>query len=162
VRFTCDWLAATASSQACGFCSPYMGTSRQAYRRPDYLGVLVGRGSGSQRPRGNRSYFRTQTSMKISTFRPIARLMSTACRSGTFKRREPLKRLLSGVAYVSKSLGFLYSPKMAKALDRLVPGVDVVHTHLPFIYPTYAAAHAAFRHGKSLFYHQRAGLIPSA
>jgi len=49
---------------------------------------------------------------------------------------------------------------MAKALDRLVPGVDVVHTHLPFIYPTYAAAHAAFRHGKSLFYHQRGGFDP--
>ena len=77
-----------------------------------------------------------------------------------FKRREPLKRLFSRVAYVSKSLGFLYSPKMAKALDRLVPGVDVVHTHLPFVYPTYAAAHAAFRHGKSLFYHQRGGFDP--
>jgi glycosyltransferase involved in cell wall biosynthesis len=77
-----------------------------------------------------------------------------------FKRREPLKRLFPRVAYVSKSLGFLYTPKMARALDRMVPGVDVVHTHLPFIYPTYAAAHAAFRHGKPLFYHQRGGFDP--
>ncbi len=72
-----------------------------------------------------------------------------------FERQELLKRLFPRVAYFSKSLGFLYSSQMRRALDRVVPGVDIVHTHLPFIYPTYAAAHAAFRHKKPLFYHQR-------
>src|SRR5258708_5095273 len=42
----------------------------------------------------------------------------------------------------------------------MVPSVDVVHTHLPFIYPTYADAHEAFRYGKPLFYHQRGGFDP--
>jgi glycosyltransferase involved in cell wall biosynthesis len=49
---------------------------------------------------------------------------------------------------------------MAAALDSTVPSVDVVHTHLPFNYPTYAAAHAAFAHGKPLFYHQRGVFDP--
>jgi glycosyltransferase involved in cell wall biosynthesis len=44
---------------------------------------------------------------------------------------------------------------MAVELDRIVPTVDLVHTHLPFNYPCFAAARAAFRHGKPLFYHQR-------
>ncbi len=87
-------------------------------------------------------------------------LRQVAQSCGFCSRHEPLKRLFPRVAYVSKSLGFLYSPKMARALDRMVPGVDVVHTHLPFIYPTYAAAHAAFRHWKPLFYHQRGGFDP--
>ncbi|MGH9418989.1 MAG: glycosyltransferase, partial [Thermoanaerobaculia bacterium] len=35
------------------------------------------------------------------------------------------------------------------------PEVDVVHTHGPYVYPSYAAAHAAFRHRKPLVYSQR-------
>jgi len=77
-----------------------------------------------------------------------------------FERQEPLQRLFPHVGYLSKSLGFLYSPHMAKALERVVPTVDLVHTHLPFNYPTYAAAQAAFRHGKPLFYHQRGVFDP--
>lgn len=77
-----------------------------------------------------------------------------------FKRQEPLQQLFPGVAYLSKSMGFLYSPMMAKALDEIVPTVDLVHTHLPFNYPTYAAAHAALRHHKPLFYHQRGVFDP--
>lgn len=77
-----------------------------------------------------------------------------------FERQEPLQRLFPRIPYLSKSLGFLYSPHMARALERIVPTVDLVHTHLPFIYPTYAAAHAAFRHHKPLFYHQRGVFDP--
>jgi glycosyltransferase involved in cell wall biosynthesis len=77
-----------------------------------------------------------------------------------FKRWLPLRRFLPGVTYVSKSIGFLYSPHMAEVLNRTVPSVDVVHTHLPFNYPTYAAARAAFAHGKPLFYHQRGVFDP--
>jgi glycosyltransferase involved in cell wall biosynthesis len=46
-------------------------------------------------------------------------------------------------------------------LDKLVPIADLVHTHLPFNYPTYAAAQAAFRHRKPLFYHQRGVFDPA-
>src|SRR5215472_9005324 len=77
-----------------------------------------------------------------------------------FRRWQPLRRVLPGISYVSKSLGFLYCPHMATALDRIVPSVDAVHTHLPFNYPTYAAARAAFNHGKPLFYHQRGVFDP--
>lgn len=77
-----------------------------------------------------------------------------------YRRWQPLRRFFPGVTYLSKSIGFLYSPHMAEALDRVVPSVDVVHTHLPFNYPTYAAAHAAFAHGKPLFYHQRGVFDP--
>lgn len=72
-----------------------------------------------------------------------------------FRRQEPLQKLLPFIPYLSRSMGFLYSSEMRPALDRLVPGVDVVHTQGPFLYPTYAAARAAFRHGKPLVYSQR-------
>lgn len=77
-----------------------------------------------------------------------------------FKRETPLKKWLPFIPYVSKSMGYLYAPRMRSALDELVPNVDVVHTHLPFIYPTYAAAWAAFKYGKPLFYHQRGVFDP--
>src|SRR5581483_5365714 len=49
---------------------------------------------------------------------------------------------------------------MKRELARLVPQVDLVHTQLPFVYPTYAAANAARRCRKPLFYHQRGVLDP--
>jgi glycosyltransferase involved in cell wall biosynthesis len=77
-----------------------------------------------------------------------------------FEKEEPLQRLFPRVDYFSKSLGMLYAPKMSRELARKVPEVDLVHTHLPFIYPTYAAAKAAHRHRKPLFYHQRGVFDP--
>lgn len=77
-----------------------------------------------------------------------------------FRTEEPLKRYLPFVSYLSRSMGFLYAPGMRAELDRLVPRMDVVHTHMPFVYPTYAAARAALRHGKPLFYHQRGVFDP--
>lgn len=77
-----------------------------------------------------------------------------------FEKEEPLRRIFPRVEYLTKSLGTLYSPKMARELSIKVPGVDLVHTHLPFNYPTYAAAKAALRHRKPLFYHQRGVFDP--
>lgn len=71
------------------------------------------------------------------------------------RRTGRLKRWLPFLPYFTKASGYLYAAGMADQLDRLVPGVDVVHTHLPFVYPTYAAAKAAHRWRKPLFYHQR-------
>ncbi len=76
------------------------------------------------------------------------------------RRSQPLKKLLPHVGYFAKSMGFLYSPGLRRALDDAVPGADLVHTHLPFAYQTYAGAHAAFRHRKPFFYHQRGVLDP--
>ena len=77
-----------------------------------------------------------------------------------FRRSQPLKNLLPGVPYVSRAVGFLYCVDMRAELDRLAPALDVIHTHLPFCYPTYASAHAAFRYGVPFFYHQRGVLKP--
>jgi glycosyltransferase involved in cell wall biosynthesis len=77
-----------------------------------------------------------------------------------FRTVDYVKRWLPFVPYLSKSLGVLYTPAMAAALDRAVPGMDLVHTHLPFIYSTYAAARAAKKFNKPLFYHQRGVFDP--
>ena len=77
-----------------------------------------------------------------------------------FKRQEPIRKWIPFVPYLSRSIGFLYCPAMRAALDRVVPSVDLVDTHMPFVYPTYAAAHAAFRHRRPLFYHQRGNFNP--
>lgn len=77
-----------------------------------------------------------------------------------FRREELLQKYLPFVPYLSRSIGFLYCPAMKRALDTVMPAVDVVDTHMPFVYPTYAAAHAAFRHDRPLFYHQRGTLDP--
>lgn len=77
-----------------------------------------------------------------------------------FRRDDFIQRRLPFLGYLAKSIGFLYAPRMRRELDRVVPTVDVVHTHMPFIYPTYAASRAAIRHGKPLFYHQRGVFDP--
>lgn len=77
-----------------------------------------------------------------------------------FNREEPIKRWLPFIPYLSKSMGFLYAPAMSAQLDRIVPSVDVVHTHMPYVYPTFAAGKAAIRHQKPLFYHQRGVFDP--
>jgi len=77
-----------------------------------------------------------------------------------FRRREYLQRLVPFVPYLSKSMGYLYAPRMRAELDRLVPTMDLVHTHMPYVYPTAAAGRAAWRHQKPLFYHQRGVFAP--
>ena len=71
-----------------------------------------------------------------------------------------MKEWFSFIAYLAKSMGFLYTPAMRAQLDRIVPTVDVIHTHMPFVYPTYATARAAIKHRKPLFYHQRGVFDP--
>ncbi len=78
-----------------------------------------------------------------------------------FRRRAWLKKAFPWVPYLTKSMGFLYAAEMARRLEEHVPSVDAVHTHLPFVYPTWAAARAARRFGKPLFYHQRGVFDPA-
>src|SRR5262249_30829500 len=72
-----------------------------------------------------------------------------------FRREDPFKRWLPFFTYMSKSVGFLYAPEMGRHLNNITRKFDLVHTHLPFIYPTYAGARAANAFGKPLFYNQR-------
>lgn len=77
-----------------------------------------------------------------------------------FRRDDFIQNRIPFLPYLAKSIGFLYAPRMRGELDRVVPTVDIVHTHLPFVYPTYAASRAAIRHGKPMFYHQRGVFDP--
>lgn len=77
------------------------------------------------------------------------------------RRHEPIQKWLPFIPYLSRSIGFIYCPAMRGALDRVMPSVDVVDTHMPFVYPSYAAAHAAFRHRRPLVYHQRGNFDPA-
>lgn len=77
-----------------------------------------------------------------------------------FSRQEPLKRWFGRFKYVSQSIGTLYAPEMRAALDAIAPRVDLMHTHIPFVYPTLATARAARRHGLPFFYHQRGVFDP--
>lgn len=77
------------------------------------------------------------------------------------RRQEPFRRWLPFAPYLSRSIGFMYCPAMRGALERVMPSIDVVDTHMPFVYPSYAAAHAAFRHHRPLIYHQHGNFHPS-
>lgn len=78
-----------------------------------------------------------------------------------FKRKVIFGKLSSIIPYFSKSIGYLYVPKLKRNLIRVLPEIDIVHTHLPFVYPTFIAAKIARQFGKPLFYHQRGVLDPS-
>ena len=78
-----------------------------------------------------------------------------------FRRQELLKKVFPFVPYLSKSMGYLYAPAMATQLNKIVPPMDLVHVHLPFIYPTFAAARAARLHHKPFFYQQRGVFDPA-
>lgn len=78
-----------------------------------------------------------------------------------FQRKELLKRYLPNVKYLSQSIGTLYTPEMPAALAEIASKVDLMHTHMPFVYPTHATARAAFRARLPLFYHQRGVFDPA-
>lgn len=69
-------------------------------------------------------------------------------------------KILNFVPYISKSSGFVYAPEMKKFLRSNIQSFDLIHTHLPFIYPTYIASCFANKYNKPLFYHQRGVLDP--
>jgi glycosyltransferase involved in cell wall biosynthesis len=50
---------------------------------------------------------------------------------------------------------------MRRQLERTIGTFDLVHTHLPFVYPTLLAGRAAIRAGKPLFYSQRGVYDPA-
>jgi glycosyltransferase involved in cell wall biosynthesis len=77
-----------------------------------------------------------------------------------FRREEPVKRFLHFVPYLSRSMGVLYAPQMRREIDRQVPSQDVVHTQLPFAYPTWAVGAGARRWTRPLFYQQRGVFDP--
>ena len=78
-----------------------------------------------------------------------------------FRREEPLKRYLPSIKYLSQSIGYMYTPDLLGVLRPMLPSIDIVHTQMPFVYPTQAAARVALAQRKSLFYSQRGVFDPS-
>ncbi len=79
-----------------------------------------------------------------------------------FRPDRTLQRTLPFVPYLSQSSGFLYSPLMRAAIQKLMPGIDIVHTHAPFVYPVLAAGKAAIQHRKPLVLQARGAYNPEA
>jgi glycosyltransferase involved in cell wall biosynthesis len=105
--------------------------------------------------------FTTNSNLDEDLDVPTDRLLDVdGVRVRYFARQEPLKRWLPSVKYLSQSIGTLYTPEMPQALAEVAPRVDLMHTHIPFVYPTMATARAAFRYQRPLFYHQRGVLDP--
>ncbi len=78
-----------------------------------------------------------------------------------FRREEPLKRYLPGVKYLSQSIGYMYTPDLPPVLRSMLRTIDIVHTQMPFVYPTQAAARLAIANRIPLFYSQRGVFDPS-
>jgi glycosyltransferase involved in cell wall biosynthesis len=78
-----------------------------------------------------------------------------------FRREEPFKRYLPWLKYLSQSVGFMYTPDLLPALRAELGSIDVVHTQMPFVYPTQAAARMAIAQHIPLFYSQRGVFDPS-
>jgi glycosyltransferase involved in cell wall biosynthesis len=78
-----------------------------------------------------------------------------------FRREEPFKRYLPGIKYLSQSIGYLYTPDLIPVLRPLLPSIDIVHTQMPFVYPTQAAARLAIAQRTPLFYSQRGVFGPA-
>lgn len=77
-----------------------------------------------------------------------------------FRRVDPVRKYLRGIAYLGRSIGYLHTPAMPGALKRILGTVDLVHTQMPFVSPTRLAGLAAIRAGVPLFYHQRGVFDP--
>ena len=60
-----------------------------------------------------------------------------------FRRTEFLKRYFGYFPYLTGAAGFHYAPEMAANLKAILPQTDIVHTLMPFVYPTYVASRIA-------------------
>lgn len=78
-----------------------------------------------------------------------------------FRREEPLKRYVPWVKYLSQSIGYMYTPDLLGVLRPMLPTIDIIHTQMPFVYPTQAAARLAIAMRTPLFYSQRGVFDPS-
>jgi len=74
---------------------------------------------------------------------------------------DSFSRLVPGLSRNPAKNVYRYSPALKASVENSIMGFDVVHTHLPFIYPTYCAGRAAIKHSIPLFYHQRGVFAPA-
>jgi glycosyltransferase involved in cell wall biosynthesis len=78
-----------------------------------------------------------------------------------FRRTEPFRQYVPWLKYFSQSIGYLYTPDLLPVMSSILDRIDVVHTQMPFVYPTQAAARLALARGVPLFYSQRGVFDPA-
>jgi glycosyltransferase involved in cell wall biosynthesis len=78
-----------------------------------------------------------------------------------FQHKDPLKKYLPFVPYLSQSIGYLYLPALQKVLNQKIQEFDLIHTHTPFMYPTWAIARMGIKYNIPLFYHQHGVFAPN-
>jgi glycosyltransferase involved in cell wall biosynthesis len=78
-----------------------------------------------------------------------------------FRREDLIKKYFWWSKYISQSMGFLVTPELAPSMRKLLTSVDIVHTQMPFVYPTMIAGRLAISADKPLFYNQRGVFHPT-
>jgi len=78
-----------------------------------------------------------------------------------FERRNILQGAFKHVSYFSKSMGYFFAPRLGSVLFSAIDTFDVVHTHIPYVYPTHAVARAGLNHETPVFYHQHGAFDPA-
>lgn len=78
-----------------------------------------------------------------------------------FRREDLIKKYFWWSKYISQSMGFLVTPELAPSMRKLLSSVDIVHTQMPFVYPTMVAGRIAISANKPLFYNQRGVFHPT-
>ena len=78
-----------------------------------------------------------------------------------FQYRDPIKKYFPFIPYFSQTAGYFYLPELKRILAQRIREFDIVHTHVPLVYPTYAVAKKAIKHGIPVIYHQRGTFSPA-
>jgi glycosyltransferase involved in cell wall biosynthesis len=78
-----------------------------------------------------------------------------------FQYRDPIKKYFPFIPYFSQSAGYYYIPELRGILAQRIREFDIVHTHVPLVYPTFAVAKKAIKHGIPVVYHQRGVFSPA-
>lgn len=112
--------------------------------------------------RGNRvTVFTTNSNLDEDLDVPVDQpVMVDGVEVWYFRRQDPIKKYLPWLKYVSQSMGYLFTPAIGDALRRKLPDVDIVHSQMPFVYPTWIAGRRALAANKPLFYNQRGVFHP--
>ncbi len=72
-----------------------------------------------------------------------------------FRRTQPTRIICPGLNTCRDRSGYMYTPALRGVMQTMLPDVDIVHTHMPYTYPSRVGAQLAIAANKPLFYHQR-------
>ena len=78
-----------------------------------------------------------------------------------FERKNIMQGLFRRMSYFSKSMGYFFAPRLGNVVRHTIGDFDVVHTHMPYVYPTHAVARMGLKAQRPLFYHQHGVFDPA-